>query len=243
MKLLIIRHGDPDYERDSLTNSGMKEAKALARMLQSVNIKSIYISPLGRAQATANETLNLINNQGTTLPWLTEFTHAVKKDRPDSDSDAIAWDWFPSDWMQKEEYFSLDNWYKTPEMVAGNIKSYYDEVCNGLDTLLESAGYLRKGRMYFSENGNNDTYALFCHFGVEVVILSHLLNISPMVLWHATCARPSSITTVVTEERIKGEVSWRMVGFGEIAHLHKENLDPSFAGRFCEKFENCDERH
>ena len=30
MKLIIVRHGDPDYENDTLTERGWKEAKALS---------------------------------------------------------------------------------------------------------------------------------------------------------------------------------------------------------------------
>ena len=30
MRLIFIRHGEPDYERDTLTEKGMKEAACLA---------------------------------------------------------------------------------------------------------------------------------------------------------------------------------------------------------------------
>ena len=33
MKILIIRHGDPDYEHDSLTETGWTEASLLAERL------------------------------------------------------------------------------------------------------------------------------------------------------------------------------------------------------------------
>ena len=33
MKLIFIRHGDPDYVRDGLTEKGRVEAKALADMI------------------------------------------------------------------------------------------------------------------------------------------------------------------------------------------------------------------
>ena len=46
-----------------------------------------------------------------------------------------------------------------------------------------SHGYAREGNYYRTAQGNTDTVALFCHFGVECVMLSHLLHISPMPLW------------------------------------------------------------
>lgn len=243
MKLMIIRHGDPNYEIDSLTPIGWKEAEALSVMMENIPVKEYYVSPLGRARDTASLTLKRVNREATVMPWLTEFTHKIEKSREDPFSDAIAWDWFPVDWMRREEFFDKDKWVKSREMSEGNINVYYDEVCKGLDELLAKAGYNRDGLMYSTKLGNNDTYVLFCHLGVECVLLSHLLNVSPMILWHNTCARPTSVTTLVTEERIKGEVVWRMLGFGEVAHLYKAGLEPSFAARFCETFENTEERH
>jgi len=37
MKILIIRHADPDYSIDSLTETGWKEAKALTKRLEQMN--------------------------------------------------------------------------------------------------------------------------------------------------------------------------------------------------------------
>lgn len=34
MKILIIRHGDPDYANDTLTPKGWKEAACLAERIQ-----------------------------------------------------------------------------------------------------------------------------------------------------------------------------------------------------------------
>ena len=83
------------------------------------------------------------------------------------------------------------------------VKKEYDWVTESFDQVLKDHGYIREGRGYRAEKANNDTLVFFCHFGAGCVLISHLLNISPMVLWHGTCAAPSSVTTVVTEERRK----------------------------------------
>ena len=54
MQFLIIRHGDPDYVHDSLTEKGFREAELLARRLKKEGVDKIYVSPLGRAAATAH---------------------------------------------------------------------------------------------------------------------------------------------------------------------------------------------
>lgn len=73
MKLLIIRHADPNYEKDTLTEKGWKEAKLLSDRIAAMDIKDFYVSPLGRARDTANVTLNKINRTAEVLPWLREF--------------------------------------------------------------------------------------------------------------------------------------------------------------------------
>ena len=57
MRLLIVRHADPDYSIDSLTPAGWEEAKLLADRLAPVPVAAYYVSPLGRAKDTASLTL------------------------------------------------------------------------------------------------------------------------------------------------------------------------------------------
>lgn len=57
MKLVIIRHGDPDYSIDSLTEKGWREAKLLSERISKLDVKEFFVSPLGRAKDTASLTL------------------------------------------------------------------------------------------------------------------------------------------------------------------------------------------
>ena len=59
MRLLFIRHGDPDYASDCLNEIGRNEAKALCALRSStkMHLGTCYASPLGRAQETAAITL------------------------------------------------------------------------------------------------------------------------------------------------------------------------------------------
>ena len=45
MELLIIRHGDPDYTIDSLTEKGWKEAEYLSEKLVKWTFRMLCISP------------------------------------------------------------------------------------------------------------------------------------------------------------------------------------------------------
>ncbi len=239
MKILIVRHGDPDYSVDSLTEKGWREAEYLAERLAALDVKAFYVSPLGRAKDTASCTLKKTGRTAEECPWLREFCALIW--RPDvTDHKFIPWDWLPQDWTAEDKFYQPDGWDQ-PEVMEG-VREQYDWVTGSLDELLERHGYKREGHLYRVVEGNNDTIVLFCHFGVECVLLSHLLGISPMVLWHNFCAAPTSVTTVITEERREGIASFRLNGFGDTSHLYVHGEPPAFAARFRECYGNEDER-
>ena len=53
MRLLFVRHGDPDYKNDCLNEIGRREARALAALGPRIGWGTSFVSPLGRAQETA----------------------------------------------------------------------------------------------------------------------------------------------------------------------------------------------
>lgn len=241
MKLIIIRHGDPDYSIDSLTEKGWKEAEYLADRIAKLDVRQFYVSPLGRAKDTASFTLNRLNRTAIECEWLREF--APRIDRPDRPNSAVCWDWLPEDWTKEEDFYRYDRWYDVPVMKNGHLKEEYDWVTSNLDQVLSQYGYIRDGHLYRAEQPNNDTIVFFCHFGLGCVLISHLLNVSPMVLWHGLCAAPTSVTTLVTEERRPGIASFRMGSYGDISHLYVRDEPAAFSARFCECYDNLEERH
>lgn len=240
MKLLIVRHGDPDYTIDSLTEKGWKEAEYLSDRISQLNVKEFYVSPLGRAKDTASFTLKKMNRTATECEWLREFAPQIM--RPDRTEESIVWDWLPQDWTKEEVFYHYDKWFDQDILKRGKVKEEYDWVVGSFDALLAKHGYVRKGHLYEVKQANNDTLVLFCHFGVGCILIGHLLGISPMVLWHGCCAAPTSVATIVTEERRKGIAGFRMSAYGDISHLYVRDEQPAFAARFCECYDNEDER-
>ena len=240
MKLLIVRHADPDYAIDSLTETGRIEAELLSNRLAKLDIKAFYCSPLGRAQATARPTLEKLGATAETCPWLREFPPKVTK--PDGHG-SVSWDWLPQDWTVRDYFFDLERWTDAPEFREAAVAEAYKLVCDELDSLIARHGYRREGNLYRAEQPNADTIVLVCHFGLESVLLSHLLNCSPMIFWHGACAAPSSVTTLITEERRAGFAYFRMGAFGDTSHLYAAGREPSFSARFCEMYTNEYERH
>ena len=84
MKLILIRHGDPDYENDTLTPKGRREAQCLAEYLEGTRMDEIYVSPLGRAKHTAGPLLERCGRKAGELEWLREFGAPIQ--RPEKES-------------------------------------------------------------------------------------------------------------------------------------------------------------
>ena len=91
MKLLIVRHADPDYSIDSLTEKGWREAEYLSQRLSKLTVKDFYVSPLGRAKDTASLTLEKMGRAAVEYKWLREFMPSIN--RPDrAERSRVAWD-------------------------------------------------------------------------------------------------------------------------------------------------------
>ena len=45
MRILMIRHGDPDYVNDTLTEKGWREAALLADTAKDLSLGDCYVSP------------------------------------------------------------------------------------------------------------------------------------------------------------------------------------------------------
>lgn len=242
MRLLIIRHGDPDYANDTLTEKGRREATLLAKRLQEEKIDHIYSSPLGRARLTCEYVANAMGKPFEIKDWLQEFHTKEKICYPTGEQRHNAWDIIPEYWTKQADLYNENEWQQHPFYKAANMQEEFERVTQGLDELLQKHGYVRDGKLYRAERSNRETVALFCHFGVEMVLLSHLFGISPLPLWHHFIALPTSVTTLYTEERREGKATFRCCAFGSTEHLYVGGETPSFSGRFCETFDG-DERH
>ena len=224
MKIIIIRHGDPDYSIDSLTERGRKEAELLKLRLDKMPIDAAYVSPLGRAALTAKIATAGRNVELVTKDWLREFVYI--------------WDRLPEEYNAKKRLLDSPDWIKYVD--KEDVEERYKQVCDGLDELLKNHGYVHNGFDYDVVSPNHDNVFLFCHYGVECVILSHLLGVSPYPFFQGFCALPTSVTIIASEERRKGKASFRCIGFGDLSHLYAGNMAPSFAARFSETFDDGD---
>ena len=273
MRLLFIRHGDPDYQNDCLNEIGIEEAKALAALAPALDLGTCYASPLGRAQETAAITLGRAASGArgreaaagcsdliTTCDWLQEFPAQVDvndasllqeayylKRFPDGTfKKRIVWDMYPSYYIEHPAYSDYDEWRNTLVAHNSDIISVYDHVIHCFDDLLAKHGYVRDGRHYRVERENLETLTFFCHFGITCVLLSHMWNVSPFVPLQSLCMPTTSLTELFTEERQKGYANFRTTRIGDTTHLTMAGLKPQrlpHSALFAEVYSDFTQRH
>ncbi|MCM1039145.1 MAG: histidine phosphatase family protein [Ruminococcus sp.] len=241
MRIIFIRHGDPDYENDALTKKGIREAGLLAKRVATwEDITAIYCSPLGRARETASYSLEVLGREAVIYPWLREFDYRI--DDPLTGRHGVPWDFMPQYWTQIGQMYDKDDWKKTdiyrsnPELIPA-----YDNVCTNLDDILRGYGYNRYHNYYQTTHTKTPdkpepTLVFFCHLGVTCVMMSHLLGISPVLLFHGFYLAPTSVTILAAEERIPGNAIFRTQVMGDTRHLHDGGEPVSAAGYFTMPF-------
>ena len=241
MRLIFIRHAEPDYSIDSLTEKGFVEADLVAQRLKEIDADAVFCSPLGRAKDTMKPYLDFSGNQAEICDWLQEFSYKLVVD-PETNKERIIWDFKPEFLDKNQTIFDKDEWKNTEFIANSEVPKTVNYVFEKFDECLKKYGYERCGTYYKVNEENHQTLIFFCHFGIEALLLSHLFNCSPQVVSHNFIALPSSVTTLISEERDKGKAYFRCQGFGDVSQLYKANEPLSFAGRFCECFSD-PERH
>ena len=74
MKIMFVRHGHPNYEKNCLTELGHLQAAAAAKRLKGDGIEAIYSSPYGRAVETAEHTARVLGLDIQILDFMHEIT-------------------------------------------------------------------------------------------------------------------------------------------------------------------------
>ena len=237
MKIVLIRHAEPDYEHNTLTEKGFLEAKALGECYSAKDFDYIYSSSLPRARMTAEAVIKgekpiIVKDE------FVEFHHPLTID--ENGTKWNNWDLMPSFIEKnKDELFDLDNYLDGPIMQTAEMKKYHDIVINEFDNILAGIGYVREGLNYKVTRPNNETLVIFAHHGLNSVLMAHLIQVPYWLVAQYFCALTSSVTTFVSEEREDGIAQFRCLGFSDVSHLEHAGLKPSFMARFREtRFSN-----
>jgi broad specificity phosphatase PhoE len=222
MRLLIIRHGDPNYTTDTLTEVGQREAQALAKRLLQERLTHIYSSPLGRARATMHYTAEATKLVPSIEEWTRELAWWIPWETPRER--IAAWDLHGEIIRGQDRYPGHENWHLLEHFENPTFRAGFESLCERSDELLRRHGYDRTGGRYRCARPNHDRIAVFCHGGFGLTWLAHLLALPLSLVWSGFWLPPSSVTTVLFDQRSPEWAVPRCIGLGDASHLYAAGL-------------------
>ncbi|MBO4421032.1 MAG: histidine phosphatase family protein, partial [Lachnospiraceae bacterium] len=145
MRLILVRHGDPDYENDCLTELGHYQAELVAKRLMDEGIQEIYSSPQGRARETTEHFAAL---SGLGPIKILDFMHEIRYGWEGALYQA------GNPWLEAKNLISkgadlqTPDWRKYPCYDGNTATIDADKVAAGTDEWLKTLGYEREGLYY-----------------------------------------------------------------------------------------------
>ena len=183
MRLIFVRHGEPDYKNDCLKENGIRQAKCTAERLKQEGISAIFASPMGRAMETAACTAEQLGLTVTPLPFMHEIDWGTKPGAEEVPYDGHIWTLACKLLTENPEYAGSYDWAEHPYFRDNRCLAEYRKVADGFDSFLEGYGLYRSGNLYVCRENHEETIALFAHGGSGAVVFSHVLNLPfPFVL-------------------------------------------------------------
>ena len=232
MILLIVRHGDPVYDPDSLTHLGHRQAEALADRMVVNGLDEIYSSPLIRAQQTAQPTADRLGIPVRIEDWMSENLawREMAADFPDG---RHTWLFHQENTVYNtDEVAALgERWYEAPCFSLRDMKTAYQRICDASDEFLARLGYVREERRYRIETPSEKRVAAFCHQGFGTTWLSWLLRVPPPVFWGSFDITHSGVTVLEFQNRPSGYTAPRCLCLSDTGHIFASGLPYKFENR------------
>ncbi|MBR5110027.1 MAG: histidine phosphatase family protein [Clostridia bacterium] len=178
MRIVFVRHGEPNYEKDCLTPLGHRQALAAAERLREEGIEAIYSSPFGRAMETARAASDLLNIKPVhSLQFMHELYWGSVDGNP-TFANGHPWD-IADDLASKGWDLTRTDWPSHPYFANNKVTAEAARVARETDEWMETLGYVREGAYYrcVGKDDQQHTVALFCHGGSSAAALARIFNL------------------------------------------------------------------
>ncbi len=229
MILYYIRHGEPNYEKDCLTELGKKEAEALVPYFKKKGVNEIFSSSMGRAKETAKPTATAFCLPITLCDWAREDKTWENYAAKLSEGRTTWLFWHPK-WVKefnsKESIQAGYEFYKLPAYDEINIRKGIETTDKAVDEFMLSLGYshIREGRYYKEIQKNDDHVCLFAHHGFGLAFLSSLLDIPYSFFSLRFDMGHTNVTEIEFKADENGNVFPKILHLANDAHLYKEDV-------------------
>lgn len=209
MELYIIRHGDPDYANDTLTERGWEEARLLAPRMVALNPTRIYASPRGRAQDTARPTCEALGMEFQIEDWMTEKMEYMR-----------SFDYTNEELYDSGYTITVEDGPVLTKDYSPDRTADLDEMIKNSDAFLLRQGYKREGYRYKAVKPNDDVVLCFCHGGFGGCWVWWLLGNYPIFAWQHFTMSTAAVTKFVFKEDESGYLIPRASYIGDRSHKY-----------------------
>ena len=229
MFLYYVRHGEPNYELDCLTEKGQKQAEAIAKVFKQIGIQKVYASTMGRAQETAKPTAKEFNLSIFPCPWAREDLAWENYSAPIDEHQRTWLFWHPK-WAKEFQSNETRNagysFYNLPVYDGCNIKKGIESTDKAVDKFMKELGFLhdRENACYRQIKKNDDNVALFAHHGFGLAFLSSLLDIPYSFFSLRFDMGHTSYSLIQFEANVDGIVIPNVIHLSDDSHLHVDGL-------------------
>ena len=146
MTIYFVRHGDPDYKNDCLTDIGRVQAEAAATRLCTFGIEHIFSSTNGRALETARFTAEPLGMEIERCDFMREIAWRSKDEEPIPEN---GHPWKLATLFASEGRTLTDHEWRDKEPYCRSVVvSHAETVTAGFDSLMGSLGFTREGEYY-----------------------------------------------------------------------------------------------
>ena len=231
MLLYIVRHGDPIYTTDTLTERGREQAEAVGRRIAASGIDRIFTSPMGRARETAAPACRLLGLEATVEEWTHELGDERLTPFPDGTRKSITC--LPSYAFRENGNLNLsyDSAFDCPGVAESGMKAARDFVEENGKIFLEKLGYREENGIYRILYPNEEKVALFCHTAFARTWLSVLLHIPLHILWAGFSITHTGVTVLEFRNYESGFTAPRCLCLSDTSHLYAHGPDMTYENR------------
>lgn len=221
MEVVLVRHGEPEWARDGksvgdppLTERGRRQAELVAERLADQVFDHVLVSPVRRAQETADPILAALGVEGDVREWLAEIRNPE-------------WDGAPVEHIEKS--FAEQRLRPFDELWDGlpggeTFHDFHDRVTRNLDALLFDFGarvWNEQPRLYQIEKPELRVLVI-AHGGVNAVTVGALLGIPPVPWeWERFFGYHAGVTFLETVD-IGGGRAFILRRLSDLSHLDED---------------------
>ncbi len=231
MRIIFVRHGHPNYEKDCLTELGHLHATAAAERLAEEGIEEIYSSTCGRAYETAGYIARKLGLDIVKCDFMREISWGSVDEQP------LAFHGHPWDTVDhmvaNDESILEADWADKEPFIHNKLVKDVQMIADATDAWLERLGYKREGKYYrvcnhagcidaLTDNAprnTNRTVAAFGHGGASAAILSHIFNLPFPFVCSVMGPSYTGITVVTLPEDKDGLVTPRFEIMNDARHI------------------------